>query len=154
MALGDSITAGFLARCGVDLQPKPDSNGDIIDQDLSQRPIFSIPIAREYRGLSYPIGGDEGAITFPNILSHWNPQLVGMSKGHHPVLACVGGRCLWRNEDGLNAAISGSRSADLILQVKGKPSGSARALVNTTDTKTIYYLDSRSSTYKAIDGLL
>ena len=119
MALGDSITAGFLARSPDILHPKPDPDGKIETEHSAQRPIFSIPVAREYRGLSYPIGGDEGAITLPNIISRWSTNLTGTSRGHHSLLLCLGGKCLWRDEDGLNGAISGSKSENLVLQVKG-----------------------------------
>lgn len=111
MALGDSITAGFLARSDLF---QPDFN------QAAQRPILTVPVVREYRGLSYPIGGDPDAITFPNILQHWSKDLKGMSRGHHPLLACIGGWCAWRYDDGLNAAISGSTSQNLVLQVKGE----------------------------------
>ncbi len=117
MALGDSITAGFLARSPDLLHPQT--------ADDAQRPIFSLPVTREYRGLSYPIGGDTDAITFPNILQHWSPNVKGMSTGHHPFLACIGGYCAWRYDDGLNAAISGSTSQNLVPQVRGKHDATA-----------------------------
>lgn len=111
MAMGDSITAGFLAR----------SPGffETHRTDETQEPLISVPVAREYRGLSYPIGGDDGAITVPNILGHWSKNLTGMSRGHHPLLACIGGWCAWRYDDGLNAAISGSTSQNLVAQARG-----------------------------------
>lgn len=74
----------------------------------------AIPELREYRGLSYPIGGDDDAITLPNILAHYSPGLRGMSRGSHlPVTV------LRPEQDGLNAAVGGSLSASLLGQVQG-----------------------------------
>ena len=117
MALGDSITAGFLARSPAEHQQQsPPTEGQLRTQKILSRPI----VANEYRGLAYPIGGDEGAVTIPNILSHWSRDLVGMSTGHHPLLACVGSFCTWKYDDGLNVALSGSTSDSLLSQVRGK----------------------------------
>ena len=37
----------------------------------------------EYRGQSWGIGGDDGAITVANMVSHYNPSLEGRSHGSH-----------------------------------------------------------------------
>lgn len=55
-ALGDSITAGFGARAS-----------SLID------------LAVESRGVSWSIGGDEGAVTLPNFLKVYNPNIKGFS---------------------------------------------------------------------------
>ena len=129
MAIGDSITAGFLAQPSdseSELSPV-DRSGPISKDTIysgspggdAQIVMSAIPSIKEYRGLSYPIGGDPGAITIPNILSHYTPNIIGMSRGHHPLLACVGGWCVWRYDDGLNGAVSGSTSGNLLSQVRG-----------------------------------
>ncbi|ORX35013.1 hypothetical protein BD324DRAFT_112149 [Kockovaella imperatae] len=118
MAIGDSITVGFLAR--------PTS---------SSSSILSI---KEWRGLSYPIGGDEGAITLPNILSRWS-LTTGQSHsyifdsrpkantqhplGVPPVPPSVSATSnwqddLWTSYKGLNGAVSGSTSLSLYSQVR------------------------------------
>ncbi|TYJ57438.1 hypothetical protein B9479_001754 [Cryptococcus floricola] len=121
MALGDSISAGLLAR------PSRTSSSSV----LPQIPFLpkSVDI-QEYRGVSYPIGSDPGAVTIPNILSHFitssseqGTKVQGGSTGHHPPVACLqsfGVRgCMPRpDEDGLNAAISGSVSASLLRQAE------------------------------------
>lgn len=124
MAIGDSITAGFLARpsdSDSDSELTHVTRSPVLERggDNAQKPMSVLPGIKEYRGLSYPIGGDPGAITIPNILSHYSPNLTGMSKGHHPLSACVGGWCVWRYDDGLNGAVSGSTSGNLLSQVRG-----------------------------------
>ena len=134
MAIGDSITAGFLAQPSDSeseyASPSDSASGQRLQLDRTDQPskrdngaqtvMAALPGIKEYRGLSYPIGGDPGAITIPNILSHYSPNVTGMSKGHHPLLACVGGWCVWRYDDGLNGAVSGSTSGNLISQVRGE----------------------------------
>ncbi|WVQ72265.1 hypothetical protein IAR50_001814 [Cryptococcus sp. DSM 104548] len=123
MALGDSISAGLLAR------PARSSPSSHTFPQISFLPK-SVDI-QEYRGVSYPIGADPGAVTIPNILSHFissssdgrSEQVQGGSTGHHPPVACLQGfgvrGCMPRpDEDGLNAAISGSVSSSLIRQVE------------------------------------
>ncbi|ORY26517.1 hypothetical protein BCR39DRAFT_560553 [Naematelia encephala] len=127
VALGDSITAGFLAHP----YPPPDPESKSISD--AQRPYsfprigrWSTPIdVQEYRGLSYPLGADVGAVTFHNILSRWT-SVVGGSKGHRVPKSCfdlfgwvVGfGGCATGKGDGLNGAVSGSTSGKLVIQVK------------------------------------
>ncbi|OCF38612.1 hypothetical protein I317_07602 [Kwoniella heveanensis CBS 569] len=147
MALGDSITAGLLARGGPDgekSRSRPDPQDSINTEKREyQQNVFSsnlasasvrfpwrtrlgIPEIAEWRGVSYPIGLDDDAITFSTILQHYtdraNETLVGGSRGRHPPLAClgmgIGVGCLPHpEEDGLNAAISGSVSEGLMSQV-------------------------------------
>ncbi|KAK6904726.1 hypothetical protein I203_105542 [Kwoniella mangroviensis CBS 8507] len=113
MALGDSITAGLLAR---------GSREDLSQLSSKQRPmgIERIPEIAEWRGISYPMGSDEGAITIPNILRHYTRNVTGVSAGHHPPISCLGVGCgaIHPEGDGLNAAISGSTSKSLMSQVK------------------------------------
>ncbi|WVQ94178.1 hypothetical protein IAU59_001256 [Kwoniella sp. CBS 9459] len=143
MALGDSITAGLLARGGRDTE-RSQSRSDLSNSpDQTHQQVFGlhsssnrapwrtrlgIPEIAEWRGLSYPIGLDEDAITFSTILQHYtdraNASLIGGSRGRHSPLACLGSGiggagCVPRPEDdGLNVAISGSLSEGLMAQVK------------------------------------
>ncbi|WVF66567.1 hypothetical protein IAT40_001307 [Kwoniella sp. CBS 6097] len=149
MALGDSISAGLLARGGQDTE-KSRSRAEIAILDgrnaqqvfesnsgqstgsglgrIPWRSKLGIPEIAEWRGISYPIGLDEDAITFSTILQHYthrrfNESLIGGSRGRHPPLACagigIGVGCLPHpEEDGLNAAISGSVSEGLMSQVR------------------------------------
>jgi len=82
MAMGDSITAGMSAK---------DTN------------VLSL---KEYRGLSYSIGGDAGLTTFPNLLAPFLPSgyPIGFSTG-------IGSRTSAGN--GLNAAVSGAINTDM-----------------------------------------
>jgi len=68
MALGDSITAAF----GV---------------------MGNAGEMHEFRGKSWSIGGDEGAITIPNFISTFVPDLVGAAKGQHLLEYCAGPFC-------------------------------------------------------------
>lgn len=129
MAMGDSITAGALARNSPeegqskgkhrwsqhDHANLAGSSGDQL------RFPGSLPIAREYRGVSYPIGGDEGAITLYNIAQHWNTNITGSSRGHTPAGICtkIGGCNGQRFDHGLNAAVSGSTTENLFSQAIG-----------------------------------
>ncbi len=89
-ALGDSLTAGLGAGA---------SN---IEELLL-----------EYRGLAFPIGGDNSintTLTLPNILREFSGNLSGFSTG-----------TTWlydHNGDNLNRAISGSHAFDLLEQAK------------------------------------
>ncbi|XP_070705362.1 phospholipase B1, membrane-associated-like [Pempheris klunzingeri] len=90
-AVGDSLTAG---------------NG------VASSPHNILDVLRQYRGLSWSIGGDENltsVTTLPNILKHFNPNLtgysVGMGKQHTP-------------QAFLNQAVAGAKSKDLLPQVE------------------------------------
>lgn len=70
-----SITAGF----------------GIMGVNLSQPPLLAaFNSFNEYRGLSYSIGGDEGALTVPNYVKHYQPNLKGYSIDSHIALYCSG----------------------------------------------------------------
>jgi phospholipase B1 len=87
-ALGDSITAGGGARAN-----------SVLD------------IFKEYRGVSFSVGGDKTwreYITLPNILELFNPNLYGQSYG----ITRVGSR----ETSGYNFAVSGATSAELAGQ--------------------------------------
>ncbi|XP_040916146.1 phospholipase B1, membrane-associated-like [Toxotes jaculatrix] len=69
-------------------------------------------VIREYRGLSWSIGGDENittVTTLPNILREFNPFLTGFSEGI-------------ANENNpkafLNQAVAGAKSGDMVQQVR------------------------------------
>ncbi|KAI8055011.1 GDSL-like Lipase/Acylhydrolase-domain-containing protein [Syncephalis plumigaleata] len=100
MALGDSITAGFSA--------KPKSFLDV-------KRIF------EFRGVSYAIGGDPGAVTLPNGFRRYQPDLIGASVGDHLVEVCYGPICppfqYQPEQDRLNAAQSGAMAQNLKKEV-------------------------------------
>ncbi|KAL1408829.1 hypothetical protein Q8F55_005643 [Vanrija albida] len=111
MALGDSITAGFLAA------PVPESGSSSAQHVFAK--LTPAP-AEEYRGTSYAIGGDPGALTLPTLFGHW-ANVSGASTGHHPPLACLAGagQCSRHPEgDALNAAVSGSIAANLADQAR------------------------------------
>lgn len=88
MALGDSVTAGF----GI--------NGNCYEE----------------RGKSFSIGGDKGALTFPNILKFYNPDLKGMSSGEHRVE--FKGGAYNPKIDRLNGAQSSATVYDLHFQLE------------------------------------
>jgi phospholipase B1 len=73
----------------------------------------------EYRGLSYPTGLDPGTISIASILSRYT-NLTGGSTGHHLPASCPAKVCGLREQDGLNAAISGSVASGLKAQVSGE----------------------------------
>ncbi|XP_076613028.1 phospholipase B1, membrane-associated-like [Chaetodon auriga] len=90
-AVGDSLTAG---------------NG------IASNPNNILDVLRQYRGLSWSIGGDENlttVTTLPNILKHFNHNLMGFSVGtgkqHTP-------------QAFLNQAVAGAKSEDIPAQVR------------------------------------
>uniref|UniRef100_A0A4W6EHF8 Phospholipase B1, membrane-associated n=1 Tax=Lates calcarifer TaxID=8187 RepID=A0A4W6EHF8_LATCA len=90
-AVGDSLTAG---------------NG------IASSPNNILDVLRQYRGLSWSIGGDENittVTTLPNILKHFNQNLtgysVGMGKQQTP-------------QAFLNQAVAGAKSKDLPSQAQ------------------------------------
>ncbi|XP_029984660.1 phospholipase B1, membrane-associated-like isoform X2 [Sphaeramia orbicularis] len=90
-AIGDSLTAG---------------NG------IASSPSNILDVLRQYRGLSWSIGGDENlttVTTLPNILKYFNPNVtgysVGMGKQDTP-------------QAFLNQAVAGAKSKDLLPQAQ------------------------------------
>lgn len=70
-----SITAGF----------------GIMGVNTSLPPLLAmLDSYKEYRGLSYSIGGDEGALTIPNYIKHYQPNVTGYSIGQHLGEYCNG----------------------------------------------------------------
>ena len=52
--------------------------------------ILNASSITEYRGQSWGIGGDEGAITLANMVNHYNKTLEGPSIGSHLATICHG----------------------------------------------------------------
>ncbi|KAI7882453.1 hypothetical protein K492DRAFT_160574 [Lichtheimia hyalospora FSU 10163] len=77
-ALGDSIMAGF-ALMGID----EEGSG-----------ILNISAITEYRGHSWAIGGDNGAVTMANFVKRYSSSLQGPSVGSHLAEICNGLFCL------------------------------------------------------------
>ncbi|XP_067940985.1 phospholipase B1, membrane-associated-like [Watersipora subatra] len=94
-AIGDSITAG----CGSNALAAPG-------------------ILREWRGLSWSIGGDksidEGVFTIPNMLKKFNPKVKGFSTGTIPVFS----QGIFTKKAGLNMAVSGAKAGNILTQAK------------------------------------
>jgi hypothetical protein len=92
MALGDSITAGLLAG--------PSTRSDEVASSLLKEgsaPVFGLPPPiSEYRGLSYPIGSDPDAITFPNIPIHVAESYGTVEGKTHTHGLCIGVLRSWR----------------------------------------------------------
>jgi len=86
------------------------SMGDSITCGMSAKDTTVINL-REYRGISYGIGGDAGVVTFPNLLKQYTPlgYPLGVSTG-------IGQRPMAGN--GLNAAVSGSINSDMLGQAQ------------------------------------
>lgn len=91
MTKGDSITAALVAKA-------PSR--------------FLVNSTFENRGVSFAIGGDKDAITLPNIIKRFNPNIIGASIGDHRIELCQGTNCLPYQYvpelDRLNAAQSGA----------------------------------------------
>ncbi|KAI8084633.1 uncharacterized protein BX664DRAFT_266357 [Halteromyces radiatus] len=98
-ALGDSIMAGYVMM-GV--------SGPL-----------DIKALEEFRGHSYAIGGDSGAITLPNIMNHYTPVKKGPSVGTTLATTCniIADTCssiqYTPSADQLNGALSGAMSFNL-----------------------------------------
>ncbi|KAF1799439.1 hypothetical protein V8B55DRAFT_1579453, partial [Mucor lusitanicus] len=102
-ALGDSIMAGF-AMMGIDYEGAG---------------ILNLSLVSEYRGNSYAIGGDTGAVTLSNFMKNYQPNVQGASVLSHIVSYCSGDTCgfpetLYRPlRDNLNAGQSGAVAMNL-----------------------------------------
>ncbi|KAI8368206.1 uncharacterized protein BYT42DRAFT_503695 [Radiomyces spectabilis] len=98
--LGDSIMAGF-AMMGI---------------NEAGTGIVNFSSVTEFRGHSYAVGGDKGAVTVPNFLKHYSKSVKGASVGSHIVSYCGADTCLavYRPlRDNLNAAQSGAVAKNL-----------------------------------------
>ncbi|KAI8973654.1 hypothetical protein BDF20DRAFT_837576 [Mycotypha africana] len=104
-ALGDSIMAGF-GMMGVDY----DGTG-----------VLNTSFLTEYRGNSYGIGGDSGAVTLANFVKRYEPKVKGASVLSHLVSLCKSGNCssaLYRPlRDVFNAAQSGAVAMNLDFEL-------------------------------------
>lgn len=49
--------------------------------------------SHEARGISFAVGGDPGAVTIPNILKKYSPQVNGASLSEHEIELCRFGLC-------------------------------------------------------------
>ncbi|KAI9477877.1 MAG: hypothetical protein EXX96DRAFT_229104 [Benjaminiella poitrasii] len=102
-ALGDSIMAGF-AMMGVDYE----GSG-----------ALNLSLVSEYRGNSYAIGGDSGAVTLANFIKKYNPDVKGASVLSHVVSFCSADTCGFPTsayrplKDNLNAGQSGALAMNL-----------------------------------------
>ena len=52
--------------------------------------ILNISSITEYRGQSWGIGGDSGAITLANFVQHYNSSVEGGAKGKQVAAICHG----------------------------------------------------------------
>ncbi|KAI9252814.1 hypothetical protein BDA99DRAFT_540810 [Phascolomyces articulosus] len=109
-ALGDSIMAGFALEG--------------INDDLGGTGLLNLSTLTEFRGKSWGIGGDEGAITLANLVKHYNSSLEGPSVGKHFAYFCKeddGDGCDAQFKHGevdvLDAAISGGIAASLDMEL-------------------------------------
>jgi hypothetical protein len=78
-ALGDSIMAGF-AMMGV-------------DYNVGGTGALNLSLISEYRGNSYGIGVDTGAVTLGNFIKNFRPNVLGGSVLSHLVSFCEGTIC-------------------------------------------------------------
>ncbi|RHZ86068.1 hypothetical protein Glove_55g17 [Diversispora epigaea] len=106
LALGDSITTAF----GADAKCKDDGGDNNYLEELY-----------EYRGVSYAMGGDDGAISLANFYKHYSPELRGASVGNHIVEICYGILCPPKQYhpelDNLNAALTGAMVKNLDYEI-------------------------------------
>ena len=63
-AMGDSLTAALFAK---------------VETVRGLIPVLYNKHSLEFRGVSWSMGGDEGATTLPNLIKHYNPNLQGYS---------------------------------------------------------------------------
>lgn len=61
--------------------------------DYENSGILNLSLISEYRGDSYAVGGDKGAITFPNFIKRYNPGLHGASTHSHIISFCTNPYC-------------------------------------------------------------
>ena len=52
--------------------------------------LLNLSSVTEFRGKSWGIGGDEGAVTLANSMKHYNSSLEGAAVGKHFVFFCKG----------------------------------------------------------------
>ncbi|KAI9263352.1 hypothetical protein BDA99DRAFT_438457 [Phascolomyces articulosus] len=102
-ALGDSIMAGFALEG--------------INDGENGTSLLNASSITEFRGQSWGIGGDEGAVTIGNFVKHFNASSEGQSHGSHLATICYAKLCLdmFRHADldVLNGALSGGIAMNL-----------------------------------------
>lgn len=64
-----------------------------VSKGLEGSRTVNLNIAIEARGITYGGGGDPGAITIPNYIKHYSPNVIGGSVGEHWVEFCYFGIC-------------------------------------------------------------
>jgi phospholipase B1 len=62
-----------------------------VDYDFTG--ILNTSTATEYRGNSYAVGADTGAITIPSFIKNYNPNVKGGSVLSHAASLCYGVLC-------------------------------------------------------------
>ncbi|KAJ8663321.1 hypothetical protein O0I10_000560 [Lichtheimia ornata] len=100
MGIGDSVMAGFGAK------------------GIVNNRFISLNTLKENRGVSFAMGGDPGAMTVPNLIQYYSPNLLGSSVGDHMISICFGDEICPKGQyresiDKMNAAQSGARSLNL-----------------------------------------
>ena len=61
-----------------------------INTDTGGTGLLNLSTLTEFRGKSWGIGGDEGAVTLANFVKHYNSSLEGSAVGKHFVFFCSG----------------------------------------------------------------
>lgn len=131
MAMGDSLVAALAAKTHIRRSINDDDNNNNNDDEHHPNIALSIDsvAVMEYRGIGFATGADLGALTVHTLMRHYNPELVGGSRGAHPVPLCPGGRLCDRHDlgpssypaplqDRLNVALSGASINTLGIQLK------------------------------------
>ncbi|KAI9498346.1 hypothetical protein BDB00DRAFT_910798 [Zychaea mexicana] len=105
-AIGDSISAG-------------------VAMINSEEDCITSESFKEYRGLSFDMGGDKGAVSLPNFISHYTPSgaVTGASKGVRQLPICEVQLTLKLSQfresvDHFNAAIPGGTSDTMEKQIE------------------------------------
>ncbi len=84
--------------------------GDSITTAAAARAEKARNLVLEYSSISWSIGGQPDAITLPNLIKKFNPNLIGFSKKDT--------FWIFKNEIGYNLAMAGAKSKDLLLQAR------------------------------------
>ncbi|KAI9482850.1 MAG: hypothetical protein EXX96DRAFT_630936 [Benjaminiella poitrasii] len=117
--LGDSYAAAFSAMGYKATQLDALSNCSSSSSSSDNNAIgatLNLSPSKEYRGISYGIGGDEYAFTVPNYMKHYNKNVTGYSLGSHSSEICGADFCDSSYQtvyDQLNAAQSGALAMNL-----------------------------------------
>ncbi|KAJ3287273.1 hypothetical protein HK104_008676 [Borealophlyctis nickersoniae] len=101
--LGDSITAGWFAK-GLKEKKFP----------------YPITAINEDRGIAFSMGGDPGAVTLPNIIRKYQPDIIGASTGTHFPEICWGALCPPFQYKPQVDQLNGAQSGALVSNVAGE----------------------------------